>query len=183
MMICTFIILILLLCTFFTTVAGEENLTGLSLLFLVFSIFYILLLVYLAKVLSIFNEQPAIIGAFTVMACLGVINLAKDLFRLDGTYSTSIGILSEVFSIYMAIQAFKVKSKTILLRFRLFGGVVLLLSFANVALVLIHSFTTGKQWMYYWQLTVALILCTGYFILNAVSTYLKTTQIIKVSPD
>lgn len=178
----TLIGLIVLIFSFFTTAEGRGNLAGFYLFFLLFSVFYILLLTYLTKILWAFKEDAAIIGAFTIVTCLEVINLIMGMSSLNSNYAMSVGVLTEVMSVYLAIQTFRVKNKEISLPFRLFGVAVFFLSFGKVVLLFALPNVAAKYLLYYEQTVILLTLLSAYYLLKRVYVYIKTTDINLLTP-
>jgi hypothetical protein len=155
---------------------ANPHLTGYLLLFLEFSVFYVFLLFYVAKILSYLNENAATVASFTTFACLLGIGFVDTLFPslLKGSYADSLGILTQVVSVFVALRSFTVKNRFLSTPFKLFGIALFSSSFPRLLFILVVPLINQKLMTIYGQLTVVLILTSAFYVLKSATKYLKS---------
>jgi hypothetical protein len=163
----------------FTNPAVTLNSTGyIWLFFFEFSLFYVLLLIYLVNVISYLNENASIAAAFTMYAGLTVIGFIDVLLPsfLNSSYASTLGILTEVISLFATFQSFKIKDRTLSIPFKLFGIAIFLNSFSKLILIFAIPSINEKLENIYGQISLGLTLLAAFYLLKRIKSYLMKNE-------
>lgn len=106
-----------------------------------FCLFLAAMLVYLVRLLIYFGERTAVIAAFTMFACLLMIDIGNMAFPflLKGDYQNSLSILTDVVCVLVAVRSFTVKAPAVSLHFKFFGAGIALASVPRLVAMLVDS--------------------------------------------
>ncbi len=139
-------------------------------------IIYILLMIYLVRVLKAFDEKSAVVTALILYTCIrGAYAIIKFFpeAKLGSSYVAPMGFLTIVIGIYFFIQLFRIQNRYISLPYILFGFSLVLVFVAEIALIVVFRVSPYPAIANYMRFVDLLTPLCILFILKRVSAFIN----------
>jgi len=137
---------------------------------------YLLLLIYLVSILTLFREKLSISTAVTMYLCIDTMTfITTEWPRIIPAYG--IGVLTLIIYIYLLVQLFKVKNRYVALPFKLFGFSFLILALFKFLFALTFPLTAHIYEVEYSGILTLLTPLSILYVLKMVDSFIKGQNI------
>jgi len=141
---------------------------------------YLLLLIYLVSILTLFREKLSISTAVTMYLCIDTMTfITTEWPRIIPAYGigAALGILTLIIYIYLLVQLFKVKNRYVALPFKLFGFSFLILALFKFLFALTFPLTAHIYEVEYSGILTLLTPLSILYVLKMVDSFIKGQNI------
>lgn len=150
-----------------------------------FCLFLVTSFIYLTRLLVFFREKIAIVAAFTMFACLLVINIGDMAFPLllKASYQSSLGILTDVVCVLVAVRSFTVKAPAVSLHFKFFGAGIALASVPRLIVMLVDTTMSVEIISILDNIGFIVALLATCFILKRMVRFYKNSEYLQMATE